>query len=329
MSAPLPLPSSRRFADPWPYVTGAIAGAMLLVLLSSVFWGKLVTRTTLNVEPEDTEALPPVQVTPSAVGALRIDAEANIPQNRWLTFEIQVLDSQGNLLASAIKQAWHESGTWSEEGETGVWQESDLLSGLDLQSTQPEPLTVAIHVLEYTDSAGQDVAQPVPVRVTVRNGVVDSRYFWVGLIGTSVLALGSLLAVPVTGTKIIDKTMPDSDIAERLVLGGPNKLLRVTVKIAADETSPASLQIHLSVKDSQGEQIYTQRHPVKLTFKREDGKVAGATGALTLFFLLEPRRSYGFYIEVSPDGPVDKTQLIVREGAKTLGHINLIHLKTG
>lgn len=328
MSVQLQSQSSRRFVDPWPTVTGGIAIAMLLALISSAFMGKLVTSTTLTVEPEDTEELPPIQVQQTPIGALRIDAEATIPQNRWVTFEIQVLDSQDTVLASAIKQAWHESGTWSEEGETGSWDESDLNSGFDIRPQQAEPLTLAIHVLEYTNTSGQDIDEPVPIRVMVRNGVVDSRYLWAGMIGTGLLALFSRLAVSSSGTKIIDKTMPDSDVGDRLVMGGSDRLLRVTVDIESDETSPSSLQADVYIKDSQGEQIYAQPHPVKLNYKRDEGKIEGATGSLTLFFVLEPRRSYGIYIEVSPDGPVDKTQLVVLEGAKTFGSTEIIHIKT-
>lgn len=328
MSVQLQSQPSRRFVDPWPTVTGGIAAVMLLALLSSAFMGKLVTSTTLNVEPEDTEELPPVQVQKTAIGALRIDAEARIPQNRWVTFEIQVLDSQDKVLASAIKQAWHEAGTWSEEGETGTWEESDLNSGVDIRPQQAEPLTLAINVLEYTDTAGQEINEPVPIRVMVRNGVVDNRYLWAGFIGTTLLALFSRLAVPSTGTRVIDKTMPDSDIGDRMVMGGSDRLLRVTLDIESDETSPSSLQANVYIKDSQGEQIYANSHRVGLNYKREDGKIEGANGSLTLFFLLEPRRSYGIYVEVSPDGPVDKTQLVVLEGAKTLGRADIIHIKT-
>ncbi|HEY9762834.1 MAG TPA: hypothetical protein V6D07_09920 [Trichocoleus sp.] len=328
MSVQLQSKPSRRFVDPWPIVTGGIALAMLLALLSSAFMGKLVASTTLNIDPEDTEELPPVQVKQTAIGALRIEAEARIPQNRWVTFEIQVLDSQDNVLASAIKQAWSESGTWSEEGETGTWEESDLNSGFDIRPQQAEPLTLAIHVLEYTDPTGQEIDEPVPIRVMVRNGVVDGRYLWAGLIGTSLLALFSRVAVSSTGTKIIDKTIPDSDIGDRIVMGGSDRLLRVMLEIEADETSPKTLQAHVYVKDSQGEQIYAHSHPVSVNYKRDEGKIEGATGNLTLFFVLEPRRSYGFYIEVSPDGPVDKTQLVVLEGAKTFGSIDVIHIKT-
>ncbi|HEY9738286.1 MAG TPA: hypothetical protein V6D06_18465 [Trichocoleus sp.] len=320
--------SSRRFADPWPTFTAAVAGLMLLLLMGSPLLSRLVTRTSLTVDPEDTETLPPLEIAPAAVGALRIDAEARIPDNRWLTFEIQVLDNQDAVVASAIKQAWRESGTWSEEGESGTWEESDLTSGLDLRSAQAEPLTIAIHVLEYTTPSGQEVDEPVPVQVTVRNGVVDTRYLWAGLIGTGILAICSLFSVAASGTKVIDQTIYDSDVGDRIVLGGADRLLRVHVSIEADETSPRSLTANLYIKDSAGDQIYTHAFPVRLSYKRENGKIESASGNLTRFFLLEPRRSYGFYVEVVPDGPVDKTQLTVYESATTLGRVDILHLKT-
>lgn len=296
------------------------------MLMASPFLGQLVMQKTLTVAPEETVTLPPVEVKKAAIGALRIDVQANLSNNRWLTFEIQILDSQGNLLASAIKQAWRESGTWQEEGESGTWQEADSRGGLDVRPGQSEPLTIAIQVLEYTSPSGQEVDEGVPFTVTVRTGVVDTRYLWTGFLGTSVLAVFSLLAVQVAGKKVIDKAMSDSEVGDRLVLGGRDQLLRLTVKIESDETSPPTLDVNLSIKNSQGDQVYHRAHPVKLSYKKENNKIESATGNLTLFFGLESRKSYGFFVEVTPDGPVDKTRLIVREGAKTLGGAEIIHI---
>nr|WP_290227362.1 hypothetical protein [Trichocoleus desertorum] len=317
-----------RFIDPWPYLTLATAVVMLLGLINAGFVGKTLLATSLNVDPEEAAELQPIQVEKTPIGALRIETEAIVPDNHWVTYEIQLRDRQGNLLASGIKQAWNESGTWSEEGESGTWQESDLSGGLDVRPNQSEPITIAIQVLDYTSTSGQEIDQPVPITVTVQNGVVDGRYLWAGLIGTASLALLSLIAVPLTGAQVIEKTIPDSDVGDRGVMGGSDRLVRVTVDITSDETSPEALQVELFVKDQNGEQIYTNSFPVNLSLSKENGKVDEGTGTLTLFFLLEPRSSYGFYAEVVPDGPIDKTTLAVRDGAKTLGLPEVIHLKT-
>lgn len=319
---------SSRFLDPWSYLALCSAGVMLLAVIGSGFLGKTLVATNLEVDPEAAEELQPIQVQKTLIGALRIEAEAAVPANRWVTYEIQLRDRQGNLLASAIKQAWNESGTWYEDGESGTWEESDLIGGLDVRPNQPETMTVAIQVLDYTSTSGQEIDQPVSFSVTVQNGVVDSRYLWAGLVGTASLTLLSLFAIPMTGAKVISKTIRDSDVGDRALMGGSDRLVRVTVHILSDETSPKSLQVHLFVKDRSGEQIYSNSFPVKLSLSKEKGKVDAGTGKLTVFFLLEPRSSYGFYAEVVPDGPVDETKLIVRDGAKTLIPVQVHHLKT-
>ncbi|CDN14057.1 hypothetical protein RintRC_4826 [Richelia intracellularis] len=37
---------------------------------------------------------------------MRVDVEARISNNQWVTYEIQLLDKQGKLIASGVKQAW-------------------------------------------------------------------------------------------------------------------------------------------------------------------------------------------------------------------------------
>lgn len=50
------------------------------------------------------------------------------------------------------------------------------------------------------------------------------------------------------------------------------------------------------------------------------------TGKLQKFFILNERASYGFHVEVFPDEPVNRTSLIVRDGARTLKPVEVIHI---
>lgn len=320
--------TTNRFIDLWCYTAVAIAGAVLIALVASVFLGRSLTSTTVQVDEGEPETMAPLQVKQAAVGALRVDVKAIIPQNRWVTYEIQLRDQQDRVLASAIKDAWAESDTWYEDGESGTWEEEDLLAGLDVKATRAEPLTITLDVLEYTDTAGQEIDETVNFDVRVRDGVVDDRYLWAGFIGTASLAALALISVSSTGNRVIFKRMRDSDVGDRALLGGANRLVRVTVKIKSDETSPDQLTVKLFVKDDNGEQIYARDCLVNLRFIRDKQKrITGATGTLCQFFILEPRGSYGFYAEVVPDTSVDETRLIVQENAKTLGAVAVTHLQ--
>ena len=312
--------TTSRFVDWSPVVAIAATGLVFVAGVLSWALRKTLVKTSLNVVPEESVNLDPIQLAPRSIGALRVDVTTVLPSNRWVTYEVLLKDAEGNTLSSAIKQAWQESGTWSEGGESGTWSESDLQGGIDIRSAAAEPITVAILVLEYGDTAGNTINEPVPFRVTVRNGAIDGRYLWVGFIGTLVLAVLSFIAAGQTGKTVINRSIGDSDLGGRAVMGGANSLIKVRVKTKTDETSPSQFQVDLYLKDANGEVVYQHGFPLKRYFSSEDVYWQ----ALTAYFVLSQRASYGFYVEVVPDGPVDSTQLIVQEKAKTRKEIDLI-----
>lgn len=315
-----------RFIDPWPYVALGAALLVFLALLSAGSFQRTLLSTTVNASEDEPVQLEPLIIRRQMIGALRVEVKALLPTNTWVTYEIQLLDNQGKPFASAMKQAWNESGTWYEDGESGSWQEEDLLGGLDVRAKQNETVTIALAVLEYGNASGQELDQPVPFEVIVQNGTVDTRYLWAGLFGTSFLALLALYATPLTGKKAIAKTIQDSDPSDRATVGGAGRLVRVNVDVASDETSPSLLQLRLWLNDPYGEQIYTRSLSLPLSFKKEEGKIKGATGRFQTFFILEPRSSYGFHVEVLPDQPVDRTTLTVRDGARTLQSVEVVKI---
>ncbi|ASC73946.1 hypothetical protein XM38_049200 [Halomicronema hongdechloris C2206] len=319
---------TRRFTDWSPLAALGALGILAIAVVVSPFLSRRLLNTTVQVSPEETTRLEAVQPR-GGLGALRIDTRARLPKNTWLTFEVQVFDSQNNLLASGIKQAWRESGIWREDGESGTWSEQDLKGRFDIRRASiDQPITLAITVLEQGRTGGQPLAQPVSFEVTVRDGVIDSRFLWVGFFGVLVIALITSLAVGKSGRKVVSERANDSDVAGRATLGGADKLVRVNIDVISDETSPRELQAHLIIKDGYGEQIYSRRLSVPLTFRREDGKIDSAKGHVSLDLVLEPRGSYGFSVEVMPDGPVDYTYLAVKEGVRTLQPTEIIRLRT-
>jgi len=318
-----------KFLDSFTYLTLlSTAGIFACLLVSPIFMRSLVSKT-IQVDPDVPEQLPPIQLKKEPIGALRIDVNAAIPENHWVTYEIQLKDQQGQVIASGIKQAWNESGTWAEEGESGTWAEDDLTGGLDVRPTQAELVTITLNILEYSDISGKEIDQPVPFEISVVNGAVDTRYLWTGIIGTAFLAFLAILVTPFSGKVIIDKFIGDSDISGRGILGGTNNLVRVSVNIKSDEHSPPVLNLLVVINDGNGEQLYSDSHRIYLSLnKSEGGKVTGANGKLSSFFILEPRGSYGFHVEVTPDATVDRTEIIVREHCKTLFPVSVTSLKS-
>ncbi|MDJ0735572.1 MAG: hypothetical protein QNJ47_16185 [Nostocaceae cyanobacterium] len=315
-----------RFIEPLPYVALGASALVFLALITSPFFKKTLVNKNVTVNKGQPVKIETLELKSQSIGALRVDAEALIRTNQWVTYEIQLFDSQGKLLASGIKEAWRESGIWREGGESGSWSQSDLRGGIDVRAKQNEKLTVAINVLGYGDSRGRELNLAVPLRVKVENGVVDTRHLWPGLFGSLALAVMSLISTRYIGKVAIAKTINDSDPSGRGELGGAKKLVRVNVNIEADETSPRELEVKLVINDSYGELVYRRSYPVKVNFKRENGKIEKATAELQAFFILDKPDSYGFHVEVLPDSPIDRTSLKVRNSARTLRAVDVVRI---
>ena len=71
-----------------------------------------------------------------------------------------------------------------------------------------------------------------------------------------------------------------------------------------------ALEVRLFINNSYGEQVYAGSESMTLNFKREDGKIEGASGSMQKFFLFDSQDSYGFQVEVLPDAPISKSAQI-------------------
>ena len=324
MSVQIQSSTTSRFVEQSSKISVIALALVVIATIASAFFSQQLFNERVSVSPEERVELPPITLQRSLIGALRIDVKATIPTNRWVVYEIQLYDQQGERLASAIKQAWRESGVWREGGESGSWQEQDLLGGLDVQlgEKKEEEITIAVSVLRYGETGGLLIMdQPVPFRVDVKNGVIDTRYLWVGFFGAIAMTILTLISVGTTGKVRIKETINDSDVGGRGIIGGENNLVKLTVKILSDETSPSSLSVNFWIKDGTGEEVYSEQIQVKIKFRRTEiigGEIEDARGKLEQYFVFTRRGSYGFYVEVTPDQPIDRTTLIVKENAKTL-----------
>ena len=329
MAVSIQTQSTHRFLEPTPYLCLLATLLTIAAALLSLFFSQPLVSSNVQVEADEPLALTTVQVNPKQLGALRIDVKASIPTNRWLTYELQLMDEEGNLVASALKEAWKESGTWSESGESGTWAEDDLIGGLDVRPTKTEPqkLTIALAVLDYTDTSGQEIDLPVDFKVNIKNRAIDSRYLWAGFFGTICLSVLSFVAVKGSGNTAINKWIADSDVGERGIVGGNDKLVKVTVKVKADETCPAKLNVNFWLYDGYGEEIYSSIWPIDYfaTTKVND-EIKSARGSVGKYFILEKRGSYRFYVEVTPDEPVDRTEIIIKEDVRTNCKVDLVQI---
>jgi len=314
--------TTRKFVEPAIWIRWAAFGLMSLALVASWFFGRQQISRSVSVEPdaEDFVEVGTLTLQPQAIGATRIRAEAKIPTNQWVTYELILVDPQGEVVTSALKNAWKESGIWREDGQTGTWSEKDVDAGLDVKISEPETLTLGVSVLDYTTSDGNALTDPVTIEVRASTGVVYRTPLLWGWIVTAVLTVVSGEVIwAARGKRVMFRTLPDSDLGTRGTLGGPGNLVHMRVQIDSDETTPSSFQPQLWIRNADGEDIYTQTYRVTPNSGGGDSRQS----VLHAYFQFLERGSYGFYLEVMPDASVDRTSLLVLEHARTGGKVEV------
>ena len=296
-----------RFIDPWLCLAIAAALAILVAGIVSLASPDTLIDHQIEVPPSKTVRLEPISVRPAPWGAIRINVRARLRPNRWVAFEIQVLDEEDRLLGSAIKEAWRRSA--SSQG-------SNLRGGLDLRPDRPRSLTLAIAVLDAGPSVRGRRTGPVAFTVRATQGVADGRYLLAGFLGCSALAALAVLSRSFSGTPAIAKTIVDSEVCDRATVGGPGNLVRVIITTKLDETRPERVDVCLRVRNAWGELAYTQRRSVNVRQYLNSNSESIQVNTEWLLILQE-RGSYSFFAAVTPDEPVYFATLQVLERART------------
>ena len=316
-----------QFLDRWAYFPSAISACLFLSILFSSSLAKTLVDRQITVVEEEPVKVDTINLKPSILGALRVDVKPYVPANHWLIYEIQLVDQDGQVVASAMDEAWQESGIWREGNESGTWSESDTSGGIDIRSLEAEELDIVIEVLESGTASGQTADLAVSFDVKIQNGVIKSSDLWWGLLFSTSLAIMALLVTTMSGRKVISQKIGDSDPQGRAAVGGQDRLIRVKIKTKLDEYTPRTIEICLSIDNSYGEQVYNSTKFVHVSLgKNDSGQVTGGTGKLESFFILEPYDIYRFKVSVKPDSRVDWTSLVVRDNAKTLKAVNAVKI---
>ena len=306
-----------------PVALVALAGLIVLIFQQPLFLKYLL------VKKDKLEVIGPIPLKQQLFGSLRLDVAATIPNNRWLTYQVRLRDPQNNLIDSTVKHTWNESTFLYKEGTAGSWETQELQRGLDIPQARQhlQAVKIEIAVLSYTNASGQEINETVPFQVAATNWVADWRYLLMGAVGVAGLSLASFTSFGNGGKRVIYESIGDSDVGGRGLVGGPNSLVQVMVGVISDETSPKGLNVHLWIKDENGLPVYQDVVPMWLRFKTDDeGEIEEARGKIEGYFLLERRGSYGFYVEVMPDAPVDRTWLSVRDGIQSLNAIETVQI---
>jgi hypothetical protein len=310
---------SRSFVDRTPLVA---LGATLLAL-GLLFVGALQERKLLReslVVSEEGVVTEPFQLEARTFGALRIDGRVTVPSNTWAAVRLAIVDAEGETIAEAVKETWSESGVWHEDGQSGTWEESDTELAWDVRPDSPEQVKIELELLGMgtTDDLSELEGQAVNVFLTVHDGVVDFRWLAMGLIGTALLFVLVWYAAGHGGRPVVVERS-DGEITARADCVG--ELVAITVSGLLDETSYVA-SLYLTVRDSNGMEIVNLDEDLLLTEVRSDGDLEGFRFNRKLYLLLPPG-SYGFYVRVTPDAPIEWVKLLVRDSATTRSAVDI------
>jgi hypothetical protein len=179
-----------RWVDKTPYLLLSMGVCIFGLTIISPIWLTKKLDKTITLSAEDTQVLGPVDIASQSFGTTRVEVEAQLGNQRWAIYEVQLLDRDDRLVLAGVKNAWRESGTWSEDGESGTWEEADKGSGFDLHLRQAEPVKIVVSLVEVSDTQGRVLQEPVKLRVTVYQGAIETLPLWLG--ASSLIIIGGL-----------------------------------------------------------------------------------------------------------------------------------------
>ena len=310
-----PQSTTAPFIDRWPRWILILWVLVLGLFVLGMLAKKTVWEGVFHLEENEAESSPLLNIEPPLIGALRLNVSAALLENHWATYQISLLDQAGTPMIEMLKESWSETGSWSEGGESGTWSESDTNLDWDTRLNSAENLVVQVAVLETTDSNGSEADFEVPIQVRLESGVVDSDFLWIALVFIGVLWVIAYYAAGHGGIPVIVEKNNDSEVSGRAVLGGPKSLVCMRLAIKADETTPGCLEVCYTIRDSKGEIACQRNEDIPASYVRDDGEIDSAYANFRRYLVLPKRQSYGFFVEVTPDNPVESLKLIVTDHA--------------
>ncbi|MCP9833254.1 MULTISPECIES: hypothetical protein [unclassified Cyanobium] len=293
----------------WPLASLLLPLLPLLVLLLSALEGP---RRLVMVVPEGPRVLSaPFELKDGWLGSPRLALTADIPPNSTIELDVALLDASGRTVLNLTKDGWRASGTWSEEGETGTWEEADAALTLAMRPGQSGLFQLAVQLQDLLDEAGQPLPNPVVVRGSVRNHSLDAPLLlFTAALTLAVVQVLLLACYGVSRGRWVRRSQ-EADAAIRCEAGGPG-LLRVGVvarwELPHDNPPlgqpPEPAALELRVSDALGRPRLRHRGMVVVAHRSDDGD-HWLSVRQTLHLRLPERGSYRFRVRVPEEFRVD------------------------
>jgi hypothetical protein len=178
------------WADRAHHVLFGMSGLMFLLLILSPFLHRRLLDRQVALKPGQTVEVGEITAQPIAIGTLQVEVEAMLPNQRWASYEVQLLDQNNQPILSGFTDAWRESGSWSEDGESGTWSEEEASAGFDVRVPKAEKFKIQLSMIDISDASGKDLEELLTFKVQASQGTINP--FPLLLSGISTALLGWL-----------------------------------------------------------------------------------------------------------------------------------------
>lgn len=160
----------------WPWLAALLPAVPLLILTASALVP--AQRQVIALAPDEPALSAPFELGGGFLGYPRISLRADLPPDTAMELEADLLDPGGTVVLQFSQEGWRQTGTWAEDGAIGTWDESDAAMAVALRPRRSGPHRLRLTLADLIDSAGRPRAEPISVRLEVRNHSVDAPLLW-------------------------------------------------------------------------------------------------------------------------------------------------------
>ena len=160
----------------WPRWCSLLPLVPLLVLAASALEPE--RRLVIALSPEQPALSDPFPLTVGPLGSPLISLQARLPANSSLVLAAELLDPRGAVALQLNQQAWRQSGSWQEQGETGSWEENETEAQLSFRPQRSGSHRLRLTAAELLNEANQPLQTIIEVQVQIRQHSVDAPLLW-------------------------------------------------------------------------------------------------------------------------------------------------------
>ena len=125
-----------------------------------------------------------------AVGATRLYAKVGLPVNTAVSLSTELLNASNEVVLAFDKEGWRERGTWNEDGQSGIYDESDSYYDVFIKPNQSGQYRLRFAVDGLEDQAGNALQAQLPLRVYIQDRRIDEGLIlWTNLISFGIILM--------------------------------------------------------------------------------------------------------------------------------------------